>query len=119
MGRAKVESASSARSAAMGEGSSAAPQPPVRLVAVSKLKPAELIQEAYDAGQRCFGENYVQELLEKVPKLPEDVQWHFIGHLQGNKVGALIKGCPSLACLETIDSEKLARAVDRAWLAST
>merc|ERR1719343_1382387 len=90
----------------------------VRLVAVSKTKPVELLQEAYDAGQRCFGENYVQELVDKAPALPEDVQWHFIGHLQSNKVGMLLKGCPSLTCLETIDSEKLARTVDKAWLAN-
>merc|ERR1712060_468933 len=91
----------------------------VRLVAVSKTKPVEALQEAYDAGHRHFGENYVQELVDKVPQLPDDVQWHFIGHLQGNKVGQLLKGCPNMACLETIDSEKLARAVDKAWLSQT
>jgi hypothetical protein len=57
-----------------------------RLVAVSKTKPAELVREAYDAGQRVFGENYVQELCDKAPLLPADIQWHFIGHLQSNKV---------------------------------
>lgn len=61
-----------------------------RLVAVSKTKPAELIQEAYDAGHRVFGENYVQELANKVPLLPDDIQWHFIGHLQSNKVKLLL-----------------------------
>mmetsp|Transcript_115536 Transcript_115536/g.331623 ORF Transcript_115536/g.331623 Transcript_115536/m.331623 type:complete len:244 (-) Transcript_115536:51-782(-) len=92
------------------------PEPePVRLVAVSKTKPVELLKEAYEAGHRHFGENYVQELIEKAPQMPEDTQWHFIGHLQSNKVSMLLKGCPMLACLETIDSEKLARAVDKAW----
>lgn len=57
----------------------------------------------------------MQELIEKSPLMPADVQWHFIGHLQSNKVGMLVKGCPGLACLETIDSEKLARALDKAW----
>jgi len=72
--------------------------------------------EAYNAGQMHFGENYVQEIVEKVSLMPADVQWHFIGTLQSNKVSTLLKGCPSLACLETISSEKLARAVDKAWL---
>lgn len=53
-----------------------------RLVAVSKTKPVAAVQEAYDAGQRVFGENYVQELVEKAPQLPQDIAWHFIGHLQ-------------------------------------
>mmetsp|Transcript_65389 Transcript_65389/g.156350 ORF Transcript_65389/g.156350 Transcript_65389/m.156350 type:complete len:276 (-) Transcript_65389:18-845(-) len=87
----------------------------VRLVAVSKTKPVEALLEAYQAGHRHFGENYVQELLEKVPQMPEDVQWHFIGRLQSNKVNALIKGCPNLSCLETVSSEKLAKAVNKAW----
>lgn len=94
---------------------SAAPAP-VRLVAVSKVQPVEAIQEAYAAGHRHFGENYVQELIDKAPQLPEDVQWHFIGHLQSNKVAMLLKNVPNLACLETIDSEKLARAVNKVWL---
>lgn len=55
-----------------------------RLVAVSKTKPVAAVQEAYDAGQRVFGENYVQELTEKAPQLPQDVAWHFIGHLQAS-----------------------------------
>ena len=58
----------------------------VTLVAVSKLKPAEEIMEAYHAGQRDFGENYVQELVDKYEALPKDIRWHFIGHLQSNKV---------------------------------
>ncbi|CAK0891010.1 unnamed protein product, partial [Prorocentrum cordatum] len=91
---------------------------PVRLVAVSKTKPVEMLLEAYSAGHRHFGENYVQELVDKHPQMPEDTQWHFIGHLQSNKVAQLVKGCPTLSCLETLDSEKLARAVDKAWLAN-
>jgi PLP dependent protein len=57
-----------------------------RLVAVSKTKPAAALQECYDAGQRHFGENYMHEVLEKAPALPKDIKWHFIGHLQSNKV---------------------------------
>ena len=57
----------------------------VKLIAVSKTKPAELVREAYDAGQRDFGENYAQELVQKADALPADIQWHFIGHLQSNK----------------------------------
>ncbi|MDP9048099.1 MAG: YggS family pyridoxal phosphate-dependent enzyme, partial [Bacteroidota bacterium] len=58
----------------------------VSLIAVSKTKPVENIKQAYDAGQRLFGENMVQELLEKHEELPADIQWHLIGHLQSNKV---------------------------------
>lgn len=85
-----------------------------RLVAVSKTKPVEMLKEAYDAGQRVFGENYVQEILEKVPQLPEDISWHFIGHLQSNKAKSLIEGVPNLAMLETVDSVKLANKLDNA-----
>lgn len=70
--------------------SSSLPTTQVRLVAVSKTKGPELVQEAYNAGQRVFGENYVQELVGKAPVLPSDIQWHFIGHLQSNKVKTLI-----------------------------
>lgn len=56
-------------------------------MAVSKTKPAEALQECHDAGQRHFGENYMHEVLEKAPALPKDIKWHFIGHLQSNKVG--------------------------------
>lgn len=83
-----------------------------RLVAVSKTKPAELVQEAYNAGQRDFGENYVQELLDKAPHLPPDILWHFIGHLQSNKARALVEAVPNLAMVETVDSEKLASRLD-------
>jgi uncharacterized pyridoxal phosphate-containing UPF0001 family protein len=60
------------------------------LVAVSKTKPAHAVLEAYEAGHRVFGENYAQEMIEKAPDLPMDIQWHFIGHLQSNKVKAII-----------------------------
>ncbi|XWS12870.1 hypothetical protein CRYUN_Cryun37aG0127600 [Craigia yunnanensis] len=62
----------------------------IRVVAVSKTKPVSLIRQVYDAGHRCFGENYVQELIEKTPQLPDDIEWHFIGNLQSNKVKPLI-----------------------------
>ncbi|GAB4820898.1 hypothetical protein N2152v2_007944 [Parachlorella kessleri] len=83
-----------------------------RLVAVSKTKPVEALQEAYDAGHRDFGENYVQELLDKAPQLPDDIRWHFIGHLQSNKVKTLVEGVPNLAMVETVDSQKLANKLD-------
>lgn len=85
-----------------------------RLVAVSKTKPVSAIQEAYDAGHRDFGENYVQEMVEKAPQLPPDIRWRFIGHLQSNKAKALIHGVPSLAAIETVDSEKLASKLNAA-----
>ena len=92
----------------------AAPREP-RLVAVSKLHTAVLVKAAYDAGHRCFGENYVQELVDKSQDLPEDIQWHFIGHLQSNKTKALVEGCRGLA-VETVDSEKLANKLNAAVL---
>lgn len=82
----------------------------VRLVAVSKFHPAEAVMEAYDAGQRIFGESRVQELLAKEPVLPSDIQWHFIGHLQTNKVRQLV-GHVSL--IESVDSERLLDLIDR------
>lgn len=88
-----------------------------KLVAVSKTHPVESIREAYDAGQRIFGENKVQEMMEKQPLLPPDIQWHLIGHLQTNKVKyiasyvALIHSVDSLKLLEEID--KQARKVNR------
>eukprot|EP00884_Botryococcus_braunii_P016044 jgi/Botrbrau1/3122/Bobra.0070s0096.1 len=90
----------------------------VRLVAVSKTKPVEALQEAYSAGQRDFGENYVQELVDKAPQLPGDIRWHFIGHLQTNKVKALIEGVSNLVTVETVDSEKLATKLDNAIAAA-
>ncbi|MBD5288551.1 MAG: YggS family pyridoxal phosphate-dependent enzyme [Bacteroides sp.] len=83
--------------------------PGVKLCAVSKFHPVEAIREAYDAGQRCFGESRVQELLEKVAQLPSDIEWHFIGHLQTNKVRPLI-GKTTL--IESVDSEKLLNLID-------
>ncbi|XAR65680.1 hypothetical protein NMG60_11009866 [Bertholletia excelsa] len=85
----------------------------IRVVAVSKTKPVALIREVYDAGHRCFGENYVQELVEKAPQLPGDIEWHFIGHLQSNKVKPLLTGVPSLAMVETVDDEKIANHLNR------
>lgn len=85
----------------------------VRLVAVSKTKPNEAIMEAYRAGQRIFGENKVQELVRKYEELPKDIEWHFIGHLQTNKVKYiapfvhLIHGVDSLKLLKVINKEAL------------
>jgi pyridoxal phosphate enzyme, YggS family len=83
----------------------------VELVAVSKFHPVEALQEAYAAGQRLFGESRIQELLAKIPALPADVRWHFIGHLQTNKVRHLV-GTRRIALIESIDSERLLRLVD-------
>lgn len=82
----------------------------VELCAVSKFHPASAVREAYDAGQRIFGESRVQELIEKIPQLPADIRWHFIGHLQTNKVRLLI-GKTSL--IESVDSERLLELIDR------
>ena len=82
----------------------------VKPVTVSKTNPAEKIKEVYDLGQRAFGENKVQELLEKQPVLPNDIEWHLIGHLQTNKV-KYIAGFISM--IESIDSEKLLKEVDK------
>lgn len=76
---------------------------------VSKFHPAEAVLEAYNAGLRHFGENRVQEIVAKAPALPPDIKWHFIGHLQTNKVRKLI-GIPYL--IESVDSEKLLRIID-------
>lgn len=85
-----------------------------RLVAVSKTKPVEQLKVVYDAGQRDFGENYAQELIEKAALMPDDVRWHFIGHLQSNKAKSLVQKVPGLTCVETVDSVKLARKLDAA-----
>ena len=82
----------------------------VRLVAVSKFHPVEKLREAYGAGQRLFGESRVQELLTKIPEMPDDVEWHFIGHLQTNKVRQII-GRTSL--IESVDSERLLGLIDK------
>ncbi len=85
--------------------------PNVKLVAVSKTKPAKDIRELYNLGQRDFGENYVQELVDKQPALPADIRWHFIGHLQSNKVKYishfvhLIHGVDSLKLLKEINKQ--------------
>ncbi|MBL0316252.1 MAG: YggS family pyridoxal phosphate-dependent enzyme [Flavobacteriales bacterium] len=78
--------------------------PHVQLIAVSKTKPISDIQEAYDAGQRAFGENYVQEVSDKQQQLPTDIKWHFIGHLQSNKVKYL---APFVDWIHGVESEKL------------
>jgi PLP dependent protein len=87
----------------------------VRLVAVSKTKPNNDILAAYDAGHRHFGENYVQELVEKAQELPKDINWHFIGSIQSNKIKQLCS-IPNLYVVETIDSEKKAFSFEKASL---
>ena len=82
----------------------------VRLIAVSKTKPIEAIMEAYNAGQRVFGENYVQEISEKQPALPSDIEWHFIGHLQSNKAKYI---APFVDCIHAVDSEKLLMEINK------
>lgn len=84
-----------------------------RLVAVSKYKPVEDIEYATKTGQTHFGENYVQELVEKSQKLPSNIDWHFIGHLQTNKCKA-VAGIPNLFVVETLDSAKKADALNKA-----
>lgn len=83
----------------------------VELVAVSKFHPAEAIAEAYSAGQRIFGESRVQELSAKIPALPADIRWHFIGHLQTNKVRKLLEAGP-IALIESVDSERVLDAIN-------
>lgn len=82
----------------------------VRLVAVSKFHPAEYIQEAYDAGQRVFGESREQELAKKVEALSRDIEWHFIGHLQTNKVKYI---APYITMIDAVDSLKLLREINK------
>ncbi|WDF53658.1 YggS family pyridoxal phosphate-dependent enzyme [Mucilaginibacter sp. KACC 22063] len=82
----------------------------VKLVAVSKTKPVEDIQEAYDEGQRVFGENMVQELVEKYEQLPKDIEWHIIGHLQTNKVKYI---APFISMIESVDSLKLLQEINK------
>lgn len=82
----------------------------VTLVAVSKTKPVDVIQEAYDAGQRIFGENKVQELVEKYERLPKDIEWHLIGHLQTNKVKYI---APFVHMIHSIDSLRLLAEVNK------
>jgi uncharacterized pyridoxal phosphate-containing UPF0001 family protein len=87
---------------------------PARLVAVSKTKPVPQLMECYDAGHRDFGENYVQEIVEKAAVMPIDIRWRFIGHVQSNKAKQLVKGVPGLVMVETVDSVKLANKLDAA-----
>lgn len=87
---------------------------PARLVAVSKTMPVEALLEAYEAGQRRFGENYVHEILEKAPGMPPDVEWHMIGTLQSNKIKQLVQ-IPNLACVESLGSEKTAKVLNEKW----
>jgi PLP dependent protein len=82
----------------------------VQLVAVSKKKPAEDILELYNLGHRDFGENYVQELVEKAAKLPKNIHWHFIGHLQTNKVKFII---PFVQLIHGVDSLKLLKEINK------
>jgi len=81
-----------------------------RLIAVSKTKPVEMIQEAYDAGQRLFGENRVQELASKFDVLPKDIEWHMIGHLQSNKVKMMAS---FVHLIHSVDSVNLLAEIDR------
>lgn len=92
----------------------------VRLVAVSKTKPVEMLRDAYENGnQRVFGENYVQELVEKVPQLPTDITWHFIGSLQSNKANLVVKSVvpTNKLVIETVSSMKLANKLNNAMKA--
>lgn len=82
----------------------------VTLIAVSKTKPVSLLREAYDAGARDFGENRVQELLDKIPELPSDIRWHMIGHLQRNKVKYIVD---KVAMIHSVDSVRLAEEISR------
>ena len=82
----------------------------VTLIAVSKTKPVEEVQEAYNAGQRLFGENMVQELVEKYEHLPKDIQWHLIGHLQTNKVKYI---APFISMIQSVDSLKLLQEINK------
>jgi pyridoxal phosphate enzyme (YggS family) len=82
----------------------------VKIVAVSKTMPAEIVQEAYNAGQRVFGENKVQELTEKHPVLPADIEWHMIGHLQTNKVKYIV---PFVTLIHSVDSLKLLYEINK------
>ena len=82
----------------------------VTLICVTKTMPVEDLQEAYDAGQRCFGENRVQEINDKFPQLPDDIRWHMIGHLQRNKVKYLMD---KAVMIHSVDSAPLAQAVSR------
>lgn len=81
-----------------------------RLIAVTKNKPVELLQEAYDAGCRFFGENKVQEMVDKQPLLPADIEWHLIGHLQTNKVKYM---APFVSLIHSVDSLKVLQEINK------
>ena len=82
----------------------------ITLVTVSKTKPVSMLQEAYDAGARVFGENKVQEIMDKYDQLPSDIQWHMIGHLQRNKVKYIID---KVAMIHSVDSLRLAQTIEQ------
>ena len=82
----------------------------VTLIAVSKTKPVPMLLEAYDAGARVFGENKVQEIVDKYPQLPEDIQWHMIGHLQRNKVKYIVD---KVSMIHSVDSLRLAQTIEQ------
>ena len=82
----------------------------VTLIAVSKTKPVEMLREAYDAGARIFGENKVQEIVDKYDQMPSDVQWHMIGHLQRNKVKYIVD---KVAMIHSVDSFRLAETIEK------
>ena len=82
----------------------------VKLVAVSKYQPMELLVEAYEAGQRVFGESHALEVRDKAEALPKDIEWHFIGHLQTNKVKYI---APFISCIESVDSLKLMQEINK------
>ena len=81
----------------------------VTLISVSKTKPVSMLQEAYDAGERFFGENKVQEIMDKYPQLPDDINWHMIGHLQRNKVKYIVD---KVAMIHSVDSLRLAETIE-------
>ncbi|MFY7909508.1 MAG: YggS family pyridoxal phosphate-dependent enzyme [Emticicia sp.] len=82
----------------------------VTLVAVSKTKPVEMLMEAYNAGFKRFGENYVQELVDKYEQMPKDIEWHFIGHLQSNKAKYI---APFVSLIHSVDSLKLLQEINK------
>ena len=82
----------------------------VNLLAISKYQPIEAIQEAYDAGQRMFGENHIQEMAAKAASLPKDIQWHFTGHVQTNKIKYM---APFVSLVHAVDSFRLLREIDK------
>ena len=85
----------------------------VKLVAVSKYQPIELLEQAYEAGQRVFGESHALEVRDKAEAMPKDIEWHFIGHLQTNKVKYI---APFISCIESVDSLKLMQEINKQTL---